>query len=106
MDGATFVFIVMPALGGLVGGYLLKDWRLAGAVAAGGFGLLLILPGAASAFVTFLLPGLLGVAAGALVLLPYMLWRPDATVWGRMTVSMVAALAASFANLSIIAGAA
>ena len=106
MDGATFVFIVMPALGGMLAGYILKDWRLSGAVAAGGFGLLLILPGGSSALVTFLLPALLGMATGALLLLPYLRWRPDATVWGRMTVSMVAALAASFANLSIIAGAA
>ena len=106
MDGATFAFITLPALGGWLTGFLLTDWRLAGAAAAGGFGLLLILPGTSPSVVTLFLPLLLGAAAAALVLLPYLKWRPDASVWGRMGVAIVGALAASFANLSFIAGAA
>lgn len=106
MDSATFAFIAMPTFGGLVVGYLLTDWRLAGAVASGGFALLLILPGSASSLATFFLPMLLGAAAGALVLLPYLRFVRDATVWGRMTVAIIAALAASAANISILAGSA
>ena len=106
MDGATFAFIALPAFGALIAGYLLTDWRLAGAVAAGGFGLLLVLPGSAPNFATFALPVLLGAAAGALVLLPYLRFVPDGTVWGRMTIAIVAALVASVANISILAGSA
>ena len=106
MQSATFAFIALPALGGLIAGYLLTDWRLAGAVAAGGFGLLLILPGAAPSFSTFALPTLLGAAVGGLVLLPYLNIVPDASVWGRMGVAIIAALVASFANISILAGSA
>ncbi len=104
MESATFAFIAMPAFGALVVGYLLTDWRLAGAVAAGGFGLLLILPGAAPSITTFALPVLLGAAVGALVLLPYLRFWPDGTVWGRMGLAIAAALMASFANISILAG--
>lgn len=106
MESATFTFIALPALGGLIVGYLLTDWRLAGAAAAGGFGLLLILPGSGPGLVTFALPLLLGGAAGALVLLPYLRLWPDATVWGRMTVAIVAALLASAGNISILSGSA
>jgi len=104
MESATFAFIAMPAFGALVVGYLLTDWRLAGAVAAGGFGLLLILPGNAPSTVTFALPALLGASAGALVLLPYLRFFPDSTVWGRMGIAIVTALAASVTNISILAG--
>ena len=106
MESATFAFIALPAFGALVVGYLLTDWRLAGAVASGGFGLLLILPGTAPSLATFVLPALLGAAAGALVLLPYLRFLPDATVWGRMGVAIVAALVASVANISLLAGSA
>lgn len=106
MESATFTFIALPALGALIVGYLLTDWRLAGAAAAGGFGLLLILPGNQLSLVTFALPMLLGAAAGALILLPFLRFWPDATVWGRMTVAIVAALFASAANISILAGSA
>ena len=82
----------------------MRDWRLAGAVAAGGFGLLLVLPGAAPSLITFVLPFLLGVAMGGLVLLPFLYFFKDTTVWGRMGVSVIAALAGSFTNLSFIAG--
>ena len=104
MEIATFAFIALPALGGLIAGYLLTDWRLAGALSAGGFGLLIILPGTAPSIFTFVLPFLLGAAVGALALLPYLRARPDASVWGRMGVAIIAALVASFANISILAG--
>ena len=104
MESATFAFIAMPAFGALIVGYLLTDWRLAGAVAAGCFGLLLILPGAEPSIATFVLPVLLGAAAGALVLLPFLRFLPDTTIWGRMTVAIIAALLASVFNISILAG--
>ncbi|NNL18221.1 MAG: hypothetical protein HKP37_05710, partial [Boseongicola sp.] len=78
----------------------------AGAAGAGGFGLLLILPGTGPSIATFFLPMLLGAAAGAVALLPYLRFMRDPTVWGRMTVAIVAALIASAANISFLAGSA
>ncbi len=103
MDGVTFAFIVLPCLGAVITGYLLTDWRLAGALASGGLACLLVLPGTGP-FTAYVLPPLGGAAVGALALLPVLRFRSDTTVWGRMTVALVAAFAAAYANLIIIAG--
>ena len=105
MDGITFAFIAMPCIGACIAGWALRDWRLAGAMASGGFALLLVLPGSGP-LMAYALPFIAGAAVGSLALLPYMKWRSDATVWGRMAVALIATLVAAYANLiSMVGGA-
>lgn len=91
MEGVTFAFIALPALAAVVSGYLLTDWRLAGALGSGGFGLLFLLTGIGGP-VALLLPLIAGAAVTGIVLLGYLYWRPDASVWGRMGVALTAVM--------------
>ncbi|QMU58115.1 MAG: hypothetical protein GKR98_07845 [Boseongicola sp.] len=104
MDGVTFAFVLLPCLGAVTAGYLNSDWRLAGALAAGGFALLLVVPGSGGPLGTYVLPGVAGAAVAGLVLLPYLRWQQDTTIWGRMMVSLVAVVTVAFVNLFIFTG--
>jgi len=105
MGSLALPFIYLPCAGGCLVGYALRDWRLAGAVASGGFALLILLTGDAVPLLVFVLPVLGGVAVGALVLTPLLFVRPACSVWTRMSVALVASFTAGFLQLHTATGA-
>lgn len=96
MTGLYFPFLFVPSLAATAAGWLLTDWRLAAAAAAGALGVLFLSLGGSG---VFLLPVASGIAVGALTLVVLLLLRPDATLWSRMTWALCAAFAVHFAQL-------
>ena len=92
MSGMALVFVGLPCLTACIAGWLLKDWRLAAAAAAGAAGLLFLLD-------RLWLPGLSGIAVGALALVPLLLLRPAADVWTRLLTTLAAAFVVHYALL-------
>ena len=92
MSGMVFVFVGLPCLGAGLAGWLLRDWRLAAAAAAGSAGLLFLLS-------RLWLPGLSGIAVGALALVALLLYRPDADIWTRLLSAVAAAFVVHFTLL-------
>lgn len=86
METILFPFVAVPCLAAIVVSYLITDWRLAGAVAAGAAGLL-ILPGLVPALplTVFLLPLLFGAAVGAVTSGILLYVQNDSNLWTRMT---------------------
>jgi hypothetical protein len=99
MGGLTFPFVVLPSIGAVISAYVLRDWRLAGAVAAGGSGLLLLLIASSSRLAVLFLPMIGGASLGALAVLPLLYLRPQSSVWTRMTLALVVTAAAGIAHL-------
>ncbi len=99
IEGLTLPFVLIPSIGGTIAGWLLTDWRLAGAAASGGFALLFVAGLLPEVIRVLSLPLISGVAVGALALAPVLFLRPDAGVWSRMTVGLLAAFIAHYGFL-------
>ncbi|MEL6643130.1 MAG: hypothetical protein AAFQ79_04285 [Pseudomonadota bacterium] len=93
MGPLALPYVILPGAGAVATAWAIADWRLAGAAAAGAMGLLFLVPALGLSLLIFALPVIAGVAVGGLVLLPLLLWRPDMTVWTRMTTALAAAVA-------------
>lgn len=104
MQGLSLPFVVLPSIGGVAAGWLLTDWRLAGALVAGGLALVLLGTGQLGLIGLFALPVIGGAATGALALMPYLYFRPDASVWSRMTLALAVTFAVHFVLLLTVTG--
>ena len=96
MSGFAFVFVGLPCLAAALAGALLRDWRLAAAAAAGATGLLFLVVGPIT-------PWLSGLAVGALALVALLLLRPGAEIWTRLLTAVAAAFTVHYALLLTLA---
>ncbi len=99
IEGLTLPFVLIPSIGGTIAGWLLTDWRLAGAAASGGFALMFIAGLFPEVIRVLALPLVSGIAVGALALAIVLFFRRDAGLWGRMTVGLLAAFFAHYGFL-------
>lgn len=104
MGTLTTPFVLLPSIGSVLAGYLLRDWRLAGAAAAGLAGLSVIATMSPHPYAVLVLPLLVGAAIGSLALIPLLLFRPTSSVWTRMTLALAVTFTASFAHLFFLTG--
>lgn len=90
MASLFFTFIVLPGIAASCAAWFITDWRLAGAIAAGCYGLLfvppLMLPMPAAFYI---LPAVAGTAIGATVSGVATYRSPDSTGWSRMLYALV-----------------
>ena len=101
MSGITVPYVVMPCIGAVVLGAMVRDWRLA---AAALFGALAVL--AANEYLpdpvrVFGLPVIMGIILGSVALVPYLAIRPVADVWGRMLCALIPTFVIGFLFLLI-----
>ena len=83
-------FLILPTIGGVLGGAIGVDWRLAAAALAGSLGLLFLPIGAVGPGV-LVLPVAGGIAVGAAIALLIAFWRRDVSLWTRMSAGMMGA---------------
>ncbi len=104
--GAIYsTFILAPGASAAFAGYLIRDWRLAGAISSIALAVIILLMWLQPPMSIFALPFSVGVAAGSAVLAAYLAYRPEAGVWDRMLVATVAAVLVGAAILYTLAGA-
>lgn len=104
MGGLSLAFVIAPCIGGVAAAAVLRDWRLAGALSAGAFGLMFFLAAAAGPFSTIALPFVGGIAVGSLAMVAHLRFLPQATIWGRMSTGLTTVFVLSVVNLFIFAG--
>lgn len=90
MASLFITFIVLPGIAASATAWFITNWRLAGAIAAGCYGLLfvppLMLPMPAAFYI---LPAVAGTAIGATVSGIATYRSPDSTGWSRMLYALV-----------------
>ncbi len=91
MDGLAFAFVTIPCFGACLAAAALRDWRLAGAVASGGAGLLVLASIGALPPLGLIWSVLSGVVFGAILTGFLLALRPDGSLWTRLTVTLCAA---------------
>ena len=92
-----FPFLILPTIGGVIGGWLAFDWRIAVATLAGALGIV-FLPFSGIAFLTLVALST-GAAVGAVAGL-ILLWRQDdPSLWTRITWGMIAAFTVHVAHI-------
>lgn len=90
-------FLILPTIGGVIGGWLAFDWRIAAAALAGALGIL-FLPLSGVGFLSLVALST-GIAVGAATGL-FLIWRyGDPSVWTRMTWGLTAAFALHTAHI-------
>ncbi len=92
-------FVLLPCLGAVIAGWGLADWRLAGIAVCAALAVLALSAFLPAGLRLFGLPLVSGVLVGAISLIPLLILRPDASVWGRMTLAMLVAFAVHMAHL-------
>lgn len=96
MSGLTVAYVLIPCIGAVLLGAVIRDWRLAAAAACGALGLLVLRDALPETLRVFGPPVLVGVALGAIALVPYLVKRPTADVWGRMIAALIPTFLLSF----------
>jgi hypothetical protein len=94
MGPLALPFILIPGAASVATAWAVRDWRIAGAVAAGAWGLLFLLSGLRLLGSIFLAPVLVGVGIAGGLLLVLLLLRPGTDVWTRMTLCLAVTVAA------------
>lgn len=103
MSGLSLTFIVIPCIAACTAAWFIRDWRLAGAIAAGSLcilfipGLTMIIPKA-----TYALPVLLGTAIGSTVSGFATYRSPDTTPWSRMLYALVITFSLAISALLLL----
>ncbi len=95
MNGIGVAFVIVPCLAAIVIGWGARHWTLAAAAIAGGAGWLFLVP-ILPGDLRFLTPFFTGAIVAGLTLLPALIWRPEMTVWSRMTLALAIAFAVHF----------
>lgn len=90
MSGLALTFIVIPCIAACTIAWFVRDWRLAGAIAAGSLCVLFI-PGLTATIpaLAYVLPVLLGTAIGSTVSGVATYRSMDTTPWSRMLYALV-----------------
>lgn len=88
MEGLTLAFVTVPCFGACLAAGLLRDWRLAGAVAAGGAGVLVLVASLSLPFMGVMWPVLSGAVLGAIVTGLMLALKPDGSIWTRLTATL------------------
>lgn len=92
MTGPWMLLVGLPTLAAGLVAWVITDWRLSSAVAAGTAAPLFVLPG--TGLGTFILPLLSGAAVGAFALAVRLALGTDVTLWSRLFTATIAALVA------------
>lgn len=101
------VFGFLPGLGGALSAWACRNIPLSGALAAGLWGLIFLLPTLPLAeALVFVWPFLLGAAVGATTSALLLWLRPNQSLWGRLTLAFaLAVIAGLFLLTSTFGGA-
>ena len=97
-------FVLLPCLGGVIAGWALADWRLAGIAVCAALAVLAVAGFLPASLRLFGLPLVSGSLVGAVSMVVLLALRPDVSVWGRMTVAMLAAFAVHMTHLYMVLG--
>lgn len=89
ISGLAFTFVLLPCIAACVFATVLRDWRLVAAAVFGVFGFMALYQYMSEPVRLIIWPILFGVLASAIGLFPYVLWRPNSDVWGRMIAAVV-----------------
>jgi len=103
VGGLTLAFVIVPSIGACLATWVLRDWRLAGAVASGGAGLLVLGANTPLPFMGLMLPLLAGAVVGALVAAVMLVARPTGSLWTRLSVSLSTAFVLFYAYMATFA---
>ena len=100
----AIAFVLLPCLGAVIAGWGLADWRLAGIAVCAGLAVLLVAGFLPASLRLFGLPLVSGALVGAVSMVAVLYLRPDANVWSRMTIAMMAAFAVHMLHLYAVLG--
>ena len=107
MSGVATAFLVLPSCAAVLVAWLVRDWRVAGLIAASGMALLIVLLALRLPLSVFAMPLLSGAVVGGISTLCLLRLRPESSVWTRMSLALVVAFLAHLfllSNLSMDAG--
>lgn len=103
ISGVAFTFVILPCIAAVCVAALVRDWRLAAAVAAGALALAFGAP-LLGGVGLMLLPLAIGAALGALVTAISLYRARDVDLWARMLRALLVTFIATFLNLITFAG--